>query len=190
MKNSELNVKFTHPKAVMPEYAHPGDLGLDVYAVSVEYEKDTDTYVYHTGISMESNKGVGVLASVRSSNCRTQCYMPNNPGIIDTATYRGEIIFKFKNRTAFGVRASLLANQLYNSAPWYKKLFMNYDEFVKIALTQIDPMDYKPYEVGDKIGQLIVMKFISAECKKVNKLSKTSRGSGGFGSTDKKINKK
>ena len=79
-----MNIKFklTHPDAVLPEYAHPGDLGMDVYAVSVEYEEDTDTYVYHTGIAAESTVGSGILACARSSNCSQQCYLPNGVGVI------------------------------------------------------------------------------------------------------------
>ena len=45
-----MNIKFKliHPDAVLPEYAHPGDLGMDVYAVGVEYEEDTDTYAHRS----------------------------------------------------------------------------------------------------------------------------------------------
>lgn len=39
------------------------------------------------------------------------------------------------------------------------------------------------YEVGDKIGQLVLRKTITANIIEVDSLSSTDRGSGGFGST-------
>lgn len=43
----------------------------------------------------------------------------------------------------------------------------------------------KPYKVGDRIGQLIIMPFPKVEFEEVDELSETDRGSGGFGSTNK-----
>jgi len=39
------------------------------------------------------------------------------------------------------------------------------------------------YEVGDRIGQLLIMPYPKVEFVEVNELSETSRGSGGYGST-------
>lgn len=39
------------------------------------------------------------------------------------------------------------------------------------------------YNVGEKIGQLIIMPYPKIELKEVDELSKTVRGEGGFGST-------
>jgi len=41
------------------------------------------------------------------------------------------------------------------------------------------------YEVGDKIGQIVVVPFPKVEFEEVDELSDTSRGNGGFGSTGK-----
>lgn len=186
-----MNIKFKliHPGAVLPEYAHPGDLGMDVYAVDVEYEEDTDTYVYHTGIAAESKVGAGILACARSSNCIQQCYLPNGVGVIDTATYRGEILFKYKNRTSIGVQIERIALKSYLNLPWYIRLFTKYQDVFDRTMNSLDPMKFAPYEVGDKIGQLIALEFPKVTCKQVDKLSETERGSGGFGSTGKKRTK-
>jgi len=47
--------------------------------------------------------------------------------------------------------------------------------------------DEKRYKVGEKIGQLVILKVPEIEIKEVyyNELSKTERGEGGFGSTGK-----
>ena len=39
------------------------------------------------------------------------------------------------------------------------------------------------YEVGDRVGQLLIMPYPKVEFVEVNELSETSRGSGGYGST-------
>jgi dUTP pyrophosphatase len=41
------------------------------------------------------------------------------------------------------------------------------------------------YDVGDKVGQLVIMPYPKVELEVVQELSDTDRGSGGFGSTGK-----
>ena len=43
----------------------------------------------------------------------------------------------------------------------------------------------KMYEVGERIGQIIIMPYPQIEFKEVEELSETNRGDGGFGSTGK-----
>jgi len=42
-----------------------------------------------------------------------------------------------------------------------------------------------PYEVGDRIGQLIIMKIPDIEFVEADELTDTDRGAGGYGSTGK-----
>ena len=42
----------------------------------------------------------------------------------------------------------------------------------------------EPYEVGDKVGQLIIMPYPEVQFELTDELSDTARGTGGFGSTD------
>ena len=41
----------------------------------------------------------------------------------------------------------------------------------------------KAYEVGDRVGQLIIMPYPQVELEEVDSLSSTDRGKGGYGST-------
>lgn len=41
------------------------------------------------------------------------------------------------------------------------------------------------YEIGERIGQIIIIPYPNIEFKEVDELSATSRGDGGFGSTGK-----
>ena len=43
--------------------------------------------------------------------------------------------------------------------------------------------NHKMYEVGDRIGQLVIMPYPEVEFEEADELSETSRGSGGYGST-------
>lgn len=42
------------------------------------------------------------------------------------------------------------------------------------------------YEIGEKIGQLVILPLPTIELQQAEQLSETKRGSGGFGSTDQK----
>lgn len=56
--------------------------------------------------------------------------------------------------------------------------FKNRD-YDKEAISQL----FKPYEVGNKIAQLIIMLYPKIEFVEVDELSSTERGTGGHGST-------
>lgn len=56
--------------------------------------------------------------------------------------------------------------------------FKNRD-YDKEAISQL----FKPYEVGDKIAQLIIMLYPKIEFVEVDELSETERGENGHGST-------
>lgn len=98
-KNNALVVKFKKLKdeAIIPSYAKDGDAGLDLTAVSFEYDEKLDAYVYHTGLAMEIPKGYVGLLYPRSSNRKTDAYMTNHVGVVDSG-YRGEVLVTFKNR--------------------------------------------------------------------------------------------
>ena len=44
---------------------------------------------------------------------------------------------------------------------------------------------YSIYNVGDRIGQIIILPYPQIEFEEVEELSETDRGTGGFGSTGK-----
>ena len=100
-ESKALVVKFKklHDDAVIPSYAKEGDAGLDLTAVSFEYDEKLDAYVYHTGLAMEIPKGYVGLVYPRSSNRKTNAYLTNHVGVIDSG-YRGEVLATFKNRDA------------------------------------------------------------------------------------------
>ena len=81
--------------AKIPQYAKEGDAGLDLTATNISY--DADNVIYHSGLSVEIPQGYVGLLFPRSSNSKTQYYLTNSVGVIDSG-YRGEIKAVFKHR--------------------------------------------------------------------------------------------
>ena len=183
----KIRFKKLNEAAELPKYAHPGDIGMDVKCVSVSYDAENDIYIYHTGLACETKKGVCLFLYPRSSNCKTDCYLPNSVGVVDSATYRGEIQARFKNRTSLRARAELIALREWNILPWYRKLGVSYERFYNRVYETLllNALNYAPYEIGDKCIQIIPMNIEESSTKFVNKLKETDRGEGGFGSTGK-----
>lgn len=93
-----VKVKKLNPNAILPFYSHENeDMCCDLTAVDYHYDAVYDNYVYHTGLAFEIPVGYGMLLFPRSSNNKTEAYMTNHVGIIDSG-YRGEVLVHFKNR--------------------------------------------------------------------------------------------
>ena len=146
-----MKVKFKklHPDAKIPQYAKPGDAGLDLYCVSMKPEiritnhrKECVYLEFYTGLAIEVPEGYVGLLFPRSSISNTSMTLSNSVGILDSS-FRGEVTFRFRN----------INNNL------------------------------NAYQVGDKIGQLLVIPFPKIEMEETEYLSETERGSGGYGSS-------
>ena len=184
----EVYFKTLSPNAVVPTYAHDGDVGMDLTAISVEYDREHDMYIYHTGLAFETDKHYGIFLFPRSSNRKTDAYLCNHVGIADSAIYRGEIIFCYKNRTS--LRQYCLEGRMiefFNAVEDGKRLKDAVKESVKGWTEAMNnPMLFAPYKVGDKIGQMVVLPYPDVKLSERKELSETERGDRAFGSTDKK----
>lgn len=192
-KEKEIVVNFVkiHPNAVVPEYAHDGDVGMDLYAVSYNWDEEYDFYEYHTGLKMESLDHTGAFLFPRSSIRKTNCYLANSVGIADIMIYRGEIILCFKDRTSAEMRIKNAGNEAFfetlttsstSEAMNAKKKAE--DEMKK----RLKNLEFAPYrDLSKAVGQMVVSEYTKVIFNEVDKLTDTERGEGGFGSTD--INK-
>ena len=145
----DVKIKKLHEDAVIPTYAHDTDAGLDLVATSYEYKEDIDCHVYGTGLAVEIPEGYVGLIYPRSSNRKTDAYMCNHVGVIDSG-YLGEVMISFKLR----------------------------DRNIESI-----PQIFKPYEVGNKIAQLIIIPYPKVHFVEVNELSDSDRGEQGHGSS-------
>jgi dUTP pyrophosphatase len=144
MEGSQNKVKIKFKKlnkrAEIPFYAKDGDAGMDLVATTLV--RTSKFFEYGTDLAMEIPKGYVGLLFPRSSISKTDHFLRNSVGVIDSG-YRGEI-----------------------------KLRMS-----------IPALGETEYLIGDKVGQLILMKLPWVEIEEVDELSETDRGEGGFGST-------
>lgn len=189
-EEEKVLVKFKRlsDNAVIPYHVHKGDVGMDITATDVVYEPEKDRFRYHTGLAMETVLQVGAFLFPRSSNVKTDVYLPNSVGIVDSAIYRGEICFYFKNRTSLETmirnkQVEQMVSILTEKGKFTKKEISELNNVGEEIIENI--MSYAPYEVGDRIGQMVILKIPKVEVEEVEELSETERGTGGFGSTGK-----
>lgn len=116
---------------------------------------DDGNIVYGTGLAFEIPKGYVGLLFPRSSNAKKDLILSNSVGVIDSG-FRGEILFKFKPSNVIE----------------------------KPDLAYI-PESISKYEIGERIGQIIIIPYPTIEFEEVDKLSDSERGDGGYGSTGK-----
>lgn len=204
-KSLYIKIKKLDKRAVIPSYAHIGDVGMDMTAIDVEYDAENDMYIYHTGLAFESNFNIGQFLFPRSSNCKTDAYLTNSVGIADCAIYRGEIQFRYKNRTSLQMYRDLMAQRVYNSAfvnglhewdgnpfTWYMAIANArqeandaYAQIINDINTKAANLEYAPYKAGDRVGQMVLFDCKTIIIEEVDELSDSVRGDKGFGSTNK-----
>lgn len=170
----------------LPIYGKEGDACCDVYAKSIEYDADKDRFIIHTGLHFALPDEYEMELRPRSSNTKTDFYMPNSPGTLDWG-YRGELLVIFKNRSNIHlcrcVEDSLMAiNQL-------KHVTNRIEEITNNCMKELEQvMNGFPYKEGDRICQLLVRrreKITWDEVETLEELGTTERGVKGFGSTGK-----
>jgi dUTP pyrophosphatase len=87
----KLKIKRLSEVAVIPQYAHPGDAGLDLVSIETKTIAPGASQLIHTGIALELPDGTEAQVRPRSGLAlKHQITVLNSPGTID-AGYRGEI---------------------------------------------------------------------------------------------------
>jgi len=84
----KLKIKRLKPDAVLPTYAHPGDVGMDLYSLEDYTLQPGERHVFDLGFAMEFETGYAAIVKDKSS-------LPKNGGIhtmggVYDAGYRGE----------------------------------------------------------------------------------------------------
>lgn len=91
----KVKVKKVDPKAILPSYAHPGDAGMDIFALEQTILKPGEQKAVRTGISMEIPDGcVGLVWD--KSGLAIREGLKTLGGVVD-AGYRGEIMIGMIN---------------------------------------------------------------------------------------------
>lgn len=87
----ELKIQKLTESAITPHYAHPGDAGLDLFAIEQQEIVPGETQLIKTGIAIALPPGYEAQIRPRSGLAlKHSITVLNSPGTID-AGYRGEI---------------------------------------------------------------------------------------------------
>jgi dUTP pyrophosphatase len=164
----KVKIKRLTETAVIPTRGTEFSAGWDLTADSMKIENGIITY--GTGIAIEIPEGYFGAIFMRSSVCKMGIgfSLKNAVGIIDS-DYRGEILFKFE-------RGLFIDIETFNDKSFHTDIISYPKSFVK---------NDNEYQVGDRIGQLIILPYPQIEFEEVSELTTTERGEGGFGSTNK-----
>lgn len=159
----QVKIKKLNENAVIPFYATEGSAGMDLTATSV-HEDEYGNLVYGVGLAFEIPKGHVGLLFPRSSNAKKDLMLTNCVGVLDS-DYRDEVSFKFRptyHNVLHGLFDRIVA-------------FFSGKECVRTY-------HFEEYEVGDRIGQIVILKHPKINFVEANELSETDRV-GGYGST-------
>ena len=168
----KVKIKKLSENAVIPQYAKPGDAGMDVVATSINV---TDKYIeYGTGLAFEVPEGYVMLIFPRSSVSKYDLSLANAVGVLDSS-YRGELKLRFKRNYRIENEPCEETN-----GEWTTTSIVNPGNADKY---QWDACDW--YNVGDRVGQIMILPYPIIEFEETDELSDTERGTGGFGSTSK-----
>jgi len=83
-----LKIKRLHPDVILPSYAHPGDVGLDMYSLEDCVLQPGERKIFGVGFALEFPEGYAAIVKDKGS-------LPKNGGIhtmggVFDAGYRGE----------------------------------------------------------------------------------------------------
>ena len=154
-----VKIKKLNEKAVIPFKKHPvEDACYDLIPVSYEYDSIRDRFIYHLGFTTEFNSDWEAEIRPRSSNTKTEAYLPNSVGTIDSC-YRGEWLVIYKLRTPF------------------EQLFPEGDRELNIIEME---NEYAPYKIdGTAVAQVKFNRVEHTDWIEVDELSDTDRGADG-----------
>lgn len=83
INNVTVKVWREDKRIPLPVYGKEGDACCDVYATSIEYDEEKDRWIVHTGLHFALPDEYEMELRPRSSNTKTELYVPNAPGTLD-----------------------------------------------------------------------------------------------------------
>lgn len=154
----EVNIQLLHPAAKLPTYATDGSGAFDLYAATSRIVAG-NVVEYDLGFAIELPKDYSLFILSRSGQgFNFQHRLTNCVGLIDS-DYRGS------------VKVQIIADQI---TPTERG-----GHFISNPI---------PMDLTKAVAQGVILYTPKVKFNVVNKLSETTRGTGGFGSTDNKGN--
>jgi dUTP pyrophosphatase len=153
----ELKIKIHDPNAIVPTKAGDDEVGYDLTAISFVKKLSPVTFMYDTGISVKPPEGYYTEIIPRSSIVKSGFILANSVGVIDP-TYRGTLKIVLHKVAMENDEGRTHRNGVYIAC--------------------------RPLTTPFTLCQLVIRKMERATLVVVDSLDETSRGDGGFGSTD------
>lgn len=176
-----MQIKFmkTHPDAVIPTRGSSGAAGFDLTAVSLK--RAADIYIYDTGLALEIPSGYWGGIYARSSIFFTGLEKCGGVCVIDS-DYRGSILVMFREVPGDQHARRLALHPLF---PGKTHMMHPYKPGDRIAQLIIQPclVPTTHHILHPEDGQNFLIAMESIKFVEVDELSKTARGTGGYGST-------
>lgn len=153
----KVNFMKKSTDAILPSYSREGDAALDLFALTKHYSKD-GVITFNTGIAVEIPENYVGLLFPRSGIVKKPLTLANCVGVIDS-NFRGfiEIVYK-------------------------PDIITVENNGLKTSITRIE-LIHNTLNVGDRVGQLLIIPRPLIEPNEVPQLSNTNRGTNGFGSS-------
>lgn len=134
MNKLKLKVQKIHNEAIIPNYAHKGDAGLDLYSVEEVKINPSETSLIKTGIKIELPPQTEAQVRPRSGLAlKHGITVLNTPGTIDEG-YRGEVGVVLINhgKETFIVEKGMKIAQMVVKPVWYVEV----DEVEELSETE------------------------------------------------------
>ena len=140
----EVKIKKLHKDAVIPKYETIGSVGMDLTAVSKEYDEHGNL-VFGTGLAIQIPEGYYADLRPRSSISKYDLVLANSVGTIDS-DYRGELILKFKPSVYFGVNRGDDDGVMYDVGDRIAQLVIL--PYPKVSFVEVDELSYTERGTG------------------------------------------
>lgn len=173
-----LNVVRLDETAKLPEKAHNGDAGFDLFALEAVWLNPNDTKVIPTGIGVEIPYGYfGDLTGKSGLTANTQLRVQR--GIIDHG-YTGEVGVICTNQQSWKYD-----DELFDRMVDLRQNENSVSEEILDHLMDVEESQRIRIKKGQKIAQLIISPCMAQAnvVERKNFSTDTERGDGGFGST-------
>lgn len=151
----KVKIQKLHQDAVIPQYASSGASGFDLCALEDVYLRSGETKLIRTGLAMDVGYDYELQIRPRSGLSLNTTFRVSNSPGTVDSDYRGEVCVIMTNTAGWSLRSL---------NPFYK------GQLIK---------------KGDRVAQGVISPVSRATLVVVDALSKTDRGSDGFGSTGK-----
>ena len=157
-KNNTLDVliKKLHADSKLPTYSKAGDAGMDLYAHNIKPSENNRDPFLEYGTGIAVKIPEGYVGLVfPRSSISKTPYILANSVGVIDSGYLGEIKLRYK------IDSTVVEHSQYGN------------------------VDVEYYDIGDRIGQLMILPYPTVNLVEVNELPSTERGDGGFGSSGK-----